>query len=172
MHGIIGGKNNEYVDAVRSQFSDSKSFIAKWLNGLLDRIAEIEERQLRFDGHVHPDSGAHDIARFLKDPIGQKYTFVFLRRNFYRQFNARTRFKPPDNLWSIWFGGKGHVYGVLIAPAFRNGKWTNDKSEMRRAPYVYWTVGHVLSTGLATPEEAECLTVLGKEGRVSLLPPC
>jgi hypothetical protein len=40
----------------------------------------------------------------------------------------------------------------------RKGEWTNDHSEMRRAPYVYWTVGHVLQTGLASPDEEQPLT--------------
>jgi hypothetical protein len=42
--------------------------------------------------------------------------------------------------------------GSLIAPDFREDEWTNDKSEMRRAVYDYWTVGHVLATGIIDPD--------------------
>jgi hypothetical protein len=34
---------------------------------------------------------------------------------------------------------------------------------MRRAPYVYWTVGHVLQTGLASPDEDQPLTFASVE---------
>ena len=47
------------------------------------------------------------------------------------------------------------IYGLLIAPAYRNGVWTNDRSEMRRAQYDYWTVGHVLDTGIIVPGQDE-----------------
>jgi hypothetical protein len=40
---------------------------------------------------------------------------------------------------------------LVIAPALRNDEWTNDKSQMRRERYVYWTIGHVLEAGLIDP---------------------
>ncbi|MDR2868037.1 MAG: hypothetical protein LBV46_00655 [Bacteroidales bacterium] len=34
---------------------------------------------------------------------------------------------------------------------FEKGKWENDKSEIRVVKFEYWTVGHVLKTGLVIP---------------------
>jgi hypothetical protein len=146
-HAVIGGKNNVYVDSVRTQFKDSQDFIAQWTHGL---IALVKGKNIR-------STAAHDVARIVQDTVGREYVFKFLTRNFYRQYNARTRHKPADHLWAIWFGGRNHDYGLLIAPSRRQGEWANDKSEMRRAPYVYWTVGHVLQTGLASPDEEQPL---------------
>jgi hypothetical protein len=157
-HAVIGGKNNTYVDSVRTQFKDPEDFLAKWTHGLVSEVKRREELELRFDGRIHGSSAAHDVARIVKDNVGRAYVFKFLTRNFYRQYNARVRHKPADPLWAIWFGGKNQDYGLLIAPVRRKGEWTNDHSEMRRAPYVYWTVGHVLQTGLASPDEEQPLT--------------
>ena len=35
LHSLIDGKNNTYVDSVRTQFKDPADFIARWIDGLL-----------------------------------------------------------------------------------------------------------------------------------------
>lgn len=93
----------------------------------------------------------------LRDPFLKDYLYRFLERNFYRNFNARMRAKPDEILWQLWFGsGKLH-WGLIISPALRLGQWTNDKSQMRREDYEYWTIGHVLQTGLIDPEQTNPL---------------
>jgi hypothetical protein len=72
--------------------------------------------------------------------------------------DARTRAKPRDALWKLWFGNNDLVWGLLIAPDHRGGEWTNDVSEIRRAKYQYWTIGHVLETGIIDPEQDEPIT--------------
>lgn len=146
-HGIIGGKNNEYTDAVRLEFRKPQDFIARWLRGLRTRA----EAAARCGG----ESAATRIARLLKNRTVREYTLTFLTRNFYRNIVERTRLKPEENLWGLWFGDNTMSWGLLISPDFRDGEWTNDKSEMRRANYDYWTVGHVLSTGIIDPDSNE-----------------
>lgn len=146
-HATIGGKNNTYVDSVRTQFSDFTDFQAQWLRGL--------RSELMRHGTPYPDSSAYRIATLLQDPVVQRYTFLFLERNFYRNYAERTRAKPSTSLWRLWFGDRNLHWGLLIAPAHRRGEWTNDKSEMRRADYHYWTVGHVLAEGLVDPSTTE-----------------
>lgn len=46
-------------------------------------------------------------------------------------------------------------WGLFISPAHRLGEWTNDKSQMRREQYHYWTIGHVMETGLVVPDSEE-----------------
>ena len=147
LHGIIGGKNNEYTDAVRLEFRNPNDFIARWLQGLRQRA----EAAARYGN----ESAATRIARLMKSRTVREYTFRFLTRNFYRNIVERTRQKPEENLWSLWFGDNTMSWGLLIAPVFRDGEWTNDKSEMRRAAYDYWTVGHVLATGIIDPDSNE-----------------
>jgi hypothetical protein len=143
-HATIGGKNNTYVDSVSTQFPDFEDFKAQWLRGLRFQL-------VRF-GKVDPTLAAYRIAKLIQNPVVQKYTFLFLERNFYRNYVERTRAKPGPSLWNLWFGDKSINWGLIIAPAHRCGEWTNDKSEMRRAKYTYWTVGHVLSAGLVDPD--------------------
>ena len=147
LHGIIGGKNNEYTDAIRTQFSSPDDFNARWLQGLRRRA----ERAVLYE------NAATRIARLMQSKVIRDYTLTFLTRNFYRNLVERTRQKPEDHMWRLWFGDNKMPWGLFIAPVYRNDEWTNDKSEIRRAKYDYWTVGHVLETGIIDPESDELL---------------
>lgn len=140
LHGTIGGKNNTYVDSVRNQFSDPNDFKAKWINGFIKYIG---------------DSKFSPLRNLMKDEEFRNYTLTFLERNFYRNILERTRAKPDENLWSIWFGSGNLIWGLMISPVLREEKWTNDVSEIRRKRFHYWTIGHVLETGLIDPENNE-----------------
>ncbi|MBF8457910.1 topoisomerase II [Kaistella sp. G5-32] len=137
LHGTIGGKNNQYADIVNTQFSDPREFIAHWVRGFIKYVGKSKSSPLR---------------TLLKDDEFREYTFTFLERNFYRNLIERTRFKPNQSLWSIWFGSGNLIWGLIIAPANRGKQWTNDVSEIRRAKYQYWTIGHIMETGLIDPE--------------------
>lgn len=141
-HATIGSKNNTYVDSVRTQFADFEDFKGQWLLGLRTDVQHHKN---------YPESSACRIARLLQNPLIQRYTFLFLERNFYRNYVERTRAKPDMSLWRMWFGDNHLLWGLIIAPVFKQDLWTNDKSEMRRADYTYWTVGHVMAEGLVDP---------------------
>lgn len=151
LHGIIGSKNNTYIDSVREHFADEKDFYARWLRGL--------NKKYKVDLLLHTysrskyaiDTSPSRMVELQKNDTVRKYTRLFLDRTFYRTLKDRKRFKPADELWSIWFGENKQIWGLLIAPVWRDEAWTNDKSEMRKAPYGYWTVGHVMETGLVDP---------------------
>lgn len=140
LHGTIGGKNNTYVDSIKTQFSDPNDFKAKWINGFIEYIG---------------DSKYSPLRNLLKDGEFRNYTLTFLERNFYRNLLERTRAKPDENLWTIWFGSGNLIWGLLISPVIRGGEWTNDVSEVRRKRFDYWTVGHVMETGIIDPENNE-----------------
>lgn len=145
-HAQIGSRNNTYIDNVRTKFRDSEDFIVHWLFGLMSTI----EEQIS-SGSFHRrryKPAEYYLIKYIKDPLVRDYIFTFLTRNFYRNYKERVRNKPHENLWSIWFGSGNLVYGLVIEPVLKNGLWTNDKSEMRRANYNYWTIGHIIETGL------------------------
>jgi len=152
-HGKIGCNNTTFVDSLRLQFSDPDHFLGLWTKGLMDRVEAIEaEQRKKYRGNIYQNTLEHKLLRLLKDPLVREYTFIFLVRNFYRQFDARTRAKPDQILWSLWFGDSYKlVWGLIIAPIYRDNRWANDKSEIRRASYSYWTVGHLMETGLIDP---------------------
>lgn len=150
MHAHIGRNNNTFVDSVRTQFAGPDDFIARWLSGLQAKLSEIEVSGRRQYGRrKHSEEIVYDA---LQNCTLRVYALKFLERNFYRNFQARIRAKPDDALWSIWFGSGNLFWGLIISPAWRNAEWTKDKSQMRREQYHYWTLGHVLATGLIDSE--------------------
>jgi hypothetical protein len=48
--------------------------------------------------------------------------------------------------------------GLLVSPRFANGDWENDKSEIRHFQPKYWTIGHILATGLVVPGKPDIMT--------------
>lgn len=147
-NGLFGGKNNIYVDSVRTQFSDFNDFYSQWLKGLIDQF---EERRVWSIQKNHN-------ALLLKDPEIENFVRIFLERNFYRNLKERTRLKPNEQLWSIWFGYKV-IFGLLLAPKNINNEWIIDKSEIRRAEYDYWTIGHIFKEGLIDNDYRKALTI-------------
>lgn len=149
MHAIIGSKNNTFVDSVRTQFIDPNDFIQQWIKGLLD---------MNDNYKINPHTGKkHNniLIYLLKNDFFREYSFTFLERNFYRNLHARTRYKPEEILWELWIGSGNFILGLLMTPVFRRGIWTNDVSEIRRATYKYWTIGHIMKTGIVDPESTE-----------------
>jgi len=148
-HAYIGKNNNTFVDSVRTRFGGPEEFIAKWVGGLHSSLDSLRAQgKTGYQGRL---LGDEVVLRCLEDPVLRAYTFSFLERNFYRNYIERTRHKPDDALWSVWFGSGNLCWGLVIAPSLRNDEWTNDKSQMRREGYTYWTVGHVLEVGLIDP---------------------
>lgn len=150
-HGTIGGKNNEYVDAIRQVFLSPEQFLAEWTQGAVDQAAEWDKRDVEKYGKRRQDHAVHDVVRLLQDPVISNYIQLFLERNFYRQHHARIRAKPEDLLWEIWFGSKNQEYGLFITPRYDDG-WENDVSHIRRANFEYWTIEHVLGSGFVIPK--------------------
>lgn len=154
LHAFIGKRNTELVDSIREKFDTPEHFFARWLHGLTEECkAETTKRLQWREKHGTPvaNVGIFQLVRMMCDPLLREYTRLFLERNFYRNVEARVRAKPAEPLWSVWFGDNTAVWGLLVTPEFCNGRWTNDVSQMRRAAYDYWTVGHVLDEGLINP---------------------
>lgn len=154
-HAMMGSNNNTYVDSVNSVFLDPNDFIARWLEGLTEKVKQrAKEKTLkpRVNFGVNRE---YFLMHALQDTILREYLFLFLARNFYRNFKERIRSKPDESLWSIWFGGGNLVWGLLISPEMRNDDWAIDKSEIRRSDFNFWTIRHVMKTGLIDPESKQ-----------------
>jgi hypothetical protein len=148
LNGILGGKNNTYVDSVRTQFLSFEDFFSKWLNGLNETFSSERKTYLRWNDTLDwGEKASFRNVKLLQDEIIFQYTKKFLERNFYKNIDQRIRLKPDESLWNIWFGYQ-LTYGLLIAPVNTSQGWQIDKSEIRRANYNYWTIGHIMKTGL------------------------
>lgn len=145
LHGKIGGKNNDYADCVNNKFSNFPDFYSAWLRGFNNRC---EDKQAK------PGTGdsLSELLSLLSDESIRDYTKLFLERNFHKNYVARVRNKPEEPLREIWFGSD-LIFGLIIAPKVKeDGSIRVDKSEIRRVHYDYWTIGHILSTGLYDPD--------------------
>ncbi|ENS5608759.1 topoisomerase II [Vibrio mimicus] len=153
-HAMMGANNNIYVDSMNSVFLDPNDFITRWLEGL---TVEVKKR-VEADTLKPKSYGVNReffLMHALQDSVLREYLFLFLTRNFYRNFKERVRSKPNESLWSIWFGSGNLVWGLLISPEMRNDDWAVDRSEIRRSDFNFWTIRHVMKTGLIDPESNE-----------------
>ncbi|MFZ5966095.1 MAG: topoisomerase II [Bacillota bacterium] len=149
-HAVIGMHNTSFVDSIRLKFETPNDFIAKWLHGLRNKYGNRKEYNYKTNSYIEPM-----LIKIMNDELLRNYTFIFLERNFYRNYFARTRAKPSRQLWTLWFGDNKLIWGLIIAPAYRKNQWTNDVSEVRRVNYKYWTIGHIMHEGLINPESRE-----------------
>ena len=139
LHGKIGGKFNTYTNVMKDQFLDYRKFQNAWFEGLKEK----------YEDYKRYNSGASvcDNVELVKDDLCLQYILLFIERNFYKHFEERVRQKPNEKHWELWFGSS-LIHGLLIAPVrLPDGSWRVDHSEIRKAPYQYWTVGHVFSVG-------------------------
>lgn len=147
LHGKIGGKNNTYTDCVNDTFINFQDFYSAWLNEFNNRCEQ---------GNIKLNQGGSlsDLLTLFSDSDIREYTELFLERNFIKNYLARVRNKPGESLWKIWFGNEV-VFGLFIAPAAcPDGSIRIDRSEIRRASYNYWTIGHIMYTGFYDPEDS------------------
>lgn len=95
---------------------------------------------------------------FLYELLGDKdcleYFEIFMRRYFLRKEKELSRIKPKQQLYELWFGNNDHCFGIMITPVYRFSHqnnmyiWENDKSEIRKVDFRYWSVAHILKTGI------------------------
>ena len=86
----------------------------------------------------------------LNEPF-RDYLYLFLQRTFLRNIDAYTKARPKTEESEIWIGQNNANYGILITPRFNGTNWENDKSEIRHFKKKYWSIGHILETGLLVP---------------------
>lgn len=94
------------------------------------------------------------MCEFLKDEECSLYFKTFMERYFERNKETIQKEKPKEELYEVWFGDNNNCFCLMITPVFRAEddktppKWENDKSEIRKVGFRYWSVNHVLKTGV------------------------
>lgn len=143
LNAIIGSKNDVYFDLKHDVISSAEEFQNKWADGLvMNKEAG--------------DPASQNIFRLLTvSDAFKKYLLLFLERSFLNHYSELYRSRPAINKSILWIGQKNANYGLLVTPRFKDGNWENDKSEIRAFKREYWTIGHVLETGLVIPNENE-----------------
>lgn len=140
LNALIGSRNDDFFDLKHDVITNQDQFVSSWLKGL--KIAALTH------------GVASDLWLWKKikaHPVMQDYTLQFLRRSYLKHFDELSKNRPPLEHAEIWIGQENANYGLLVTPRFRNGNWENDKSEIRSFTKGYWTIGHVMQTGLVIP---------------------
>ena len=140
LNALIGSRNDDFFDLKHDVINSQEQFVSLWLRGLKESALT--------------DGVASDLwlwKQIKKYKVLQEYSILFLKRSFLKHFDELSKNRPPVEEAEIWIGQENANYGLLVTPRFRNGQWENDKSEIRAFPKAYWTIGHVMQTGLVIP---------------------
>jgi hypothetical protein len=146
LNAKLGGKNAEFIDIKNDVITSTDHFLAMWMKGMI--------RYLEKQGERKYTSAVYELQQCIKDyEVVRQYAFTFLERMYLRNYEALSKERPKVEESTMWIGQQNASYGILITPRFRNGNWENDNSEIRHFKKPYWTIGHILETGLAIPFE-------------------
>ena len=147
LHGLYGGKFADYIDIKNEIIHSPEHFVSLYLEGFIHKVKKSSSLS------KHP----RNLEILRNSPKLKEYIFVFLKRTYLRNFTALSKKRPTVEDATIWIGQNNASYGLLITPRFnkRLSQWENDKSEIRHFSQLYWTIGHVLETGLVIPNQDE-----------------
>lgn len=137
LNAVIGGKAAEFIDLHHAQILSPDSYLSLYMKGF-------DEAKAQWGAQTHREN----YERFNNSKIAQKYFALFLKRSYLKHFDEYSRKRPHLEESVIWIGQNKAHYGLFITPVWRRGEWVNDRSEIRHFPKRYWTIGHVLASGL------------------------
>ena len=147
-NGLYGGKHADYIDIKNEIIHSPDHFVALYLQGFKDMASN--------------SYGAHNrnFKILQNSPKLKEYLYIFLKRTYLNNFEALSKKRPTVEESAIWIGQNNAAYGLLVTPRFnkKTNQWENDKSEIRHFSESYWTIGHVLETGLVIPGDTEVMS--------------
>lgn len=146
LNAKIGSKSDDFFDLKTEVIYSDNEFTIKWLSGLKQAI----------------EAGAGPAYEWIDEQVKNSesfktYLMLFLKRSYLKHFDELSKNRPDEEDSIIWIGQQHANYGLLVTPRFINGQWENDRSEIRAFKQGYWTVGHVLATGLVIPGQDEII---------------
>lgn len=175
------------------KYSENRQITIKVLDSILNQIKQgaTDVKNKRYNGFkgccgsfmADFEQGMHRIKNdfycgIWQNQILKKYMNLYLEKSFYMHLNERLIAKPDRKLYEIHMGknrtgGKKNIRSLYITPRFRDGRWENDESEIRRVKFVFYTIGHLLATGLIvhTDEGMEQIKKKGFEDWIEILYP-
>lgn len=146
LHANLATRKAQYIDLMHEVIYSAEHYVSLFIKGLnADLKAEGETPYRKFYKNLYSSE------------VSKKYLYIFLHRTYLREFENLSKKRPNTDEATIWIGQNNADYGLLVAPYF-SGAWVNDKSEIRRFRRRYWSVGHILETGLVVPNRNETFT--------------
>ncbi|MBU3102245.1 MULTISPECIES: hypothetical protein [Clostridium] len=151
LNAKFGSKNADFIDLNNAVIISPQLYVQSWLQGYMDYLDLLGE--FRYSSRYYLM-----YQEIIKYPTVWEYLKLFLQRTYLRNIDALSRNRPTIEESIMWIGQENASYGLLVTPRFKNDNWENDKSEIRYFKKDYWTIGHVLETGLVVPFEDEIIT--------------
>lgn len=137
LNAVIGGKAAEFIDLHHEQMLSAEAYVSLYMRGFKRAMA-------KWGASTHVEN----FERLKRSATARKYFMLFLKRSYLKHFDEYSRKRPQLEESSIWIGQNKAHYGLFVTPVWRRGEWENDRSEIRHFPKRYWTIGHVLQSGL------------------------
>jgi hypothetical protein len=142
LNAKIGSKSDQFIDLKHEVINSSEEFTQLWLQALKAE-ADIDR--------LYPNAIDELWSDLRKSKAFRDYLLVFLRRSYLNHYEELSKVRPVTEQAELWIGQNSADWGLLVTPRFANGVWENDVSEIRHFKPRYWSVGHVLETGLVVP---------------------
>jgi hypothetical protein len=140
LNATIGHKTDFVIDLKNEVINSPEQYVLLWMDGF-------ETQMSGWGGGAFNE--LFDMAK--KSKALKRYLDTFLRRSYLKHYEELYKTRPPVEEAEIWMGENDAHYGLLVSPRFANGDWENDESDIRHFKPRYWTIGHVLATGLVVP---------------------
>lgn len=141
LHAYFATRKAQYINLKETVIPSAEHYISLFLDGLKADITSGEN-----------STYTKFYSRLMQSDISRNYFYEFLRRTYLKQYESLSKNKPDFQSVEIWVGQNNADYGLLITPRFVRGRWENDESEIRHFKWNYWSIGHVLETGLIVPD--------------------
>jgi len=148
LNAKIGGKADEFIDLKNEVITSPEHYASLYLDGFQGSLSTTGFRT-SFDD-------MYDL--FNKSKAAQEYMLLFLERSYLKHFDELSKRRPSVEEAEIWIGQNSADYGLFVTPRFAKGDWQNDRSEIRHFKPGYWTIGHVVETGLVIPGKDKTMT--------------
>lgn len=149
LNAMIGGKAAEFIDLLHEVILSPDQYATLYMKGFKAAITPV--------GAQFPNAHRRNYETLKQSRRAQEYFMLFLKRSYLKHFDELSKTRPRIEESEIWIGQNKADYGLLITPRFVNGAWENDKSEIRHFQKLYWTIGHILQSGLVVQGDEDKL---------------
>jgi hypothetical protein len=153
LNAKIGSKADDFIDLKNEVINSPEHYASLYLDGFQKALTP-----KRYKSSIDE---MYDL--FQSSKAAQKYMMIFLERSYLNHYDELSKQRPVVDDAEIWIGQNAADYGLLVVPRFANGDWENDKSEIRHFKPGYWTIGHVLETGLVVPGKDKTMPFVDTE---------
>ncbi len=150
LNATIGGWAKAFIDLHHDVIHSSEQYAQRYMAGLRSGMEA---------GGPNAKIYRRNFERFRVSQAAQRYFMLFLHRSYLKHFDELSRKRPQLDEAEVWIGQNNADYGLLITPRWNpaTASWENDRSEIRHFRPLYWTIGHVLKTGLVTPQDEDVI---------------